>query len=174
MISAGSLLVATPQISEGIFERSVVVLIDHDAEGTVGVVLNKPTTELVEEHVPLVGDGLLDPRVYQGGPVQPEVAVCLAVGSGPFSVEVPGMGFGLVDISHQPPDGNQWRVFSGYASWIPGQLTEEVDEGAWWVVGTNPSDLVDADSELLWQNVVGRQEAAIAMFRFFPSKVRSN
>ena len=174
MISAGSLLVATPQISEGIFARSVVALIDHDAEGSVGVVLNKPTVERVADHVPLVGPGLMDDRIFRGGPVQPEVAVCLAIGPGPFSIEVPGKGLGLIDISQPPSEGHQWRVFSGYAGWTPGQLTNEIDEGGWWVVESVPKDFVGANPETLWQNVVRRQTGTIAMFEFYPTEARAN
>src|SRR5581483_1387921 len=76
----GRLLVATPALGDGIFDRSVVLIIEHDeTEGAFGVVLNRPSTTDVEgalpEWSPLAAS---PPVVFVGGPVSPEAAICLA------------------------------------------------------------------------------------------------
>src|SRR5213596_3043067 len=76
----GKLLVATPALGEGIFDRSVVLIIEHDdSEGAFGVVLNRPSTTDVEGALPEWGRLAASPRVvFVGGPVSPEAAICLA------------------------------------------------------------------------------------------------
>lgn len=175
MMGAGSLLIATPQISTGLFRGGVVVLVDHDSEGSVGVVLNQPTPELVVDHLGhLKGDGLDDERIFLGGPVQPEVGVCLAVGQGTFKIEIPGLSAGLIDITKPPGFSQRWRVYAGYAGWSPGQLVSEVDEGGWWVADAERDDLLYAEPRDLWKRVVARQKGSIAMFAHFPSNPRIN
>jgi len=175
MIDAGSLLIATPQIGDGIFRGSVVVLVDHDSEGSVGVVLNQPTLELVADHLEhLRGVGLDDERIFLGGPVQPEVGVCLAVGEGMFKIEIPNLSAGLVDIAEPPSSSQRWRVYAGYAGWSPGQLVAEIDEGGWWVAQAEHGDLLYEEPGDLWKRVVARQRGSIAMFAHFPSNPRIN
>jgi putative transcriptional regulator len=75
----GRLLVATPALGEGIFDRSVVLIIEHDdTEGAFGVVLNRPSTTDVEGALPeWAGLAASPPVVFVGGPVSPEAAICL-------------------------------------------------------------------------------------------------
>jgi putative transcriptional regulator len=66
----GSLLVATPLIGEGIFERAVILVVDHSDDGAFGVILNQPSEIPVEEILPTWGEAMSEPAViYQGGPV---------------------------------------------------------------------------------------------------------
>ena len=175
MIQAGSLLIATPQIIDGVFGRSVVVVVDHDSEGTIGVVLNQPSLELVADHLGhLSGDGLDDERLYIGGPVQPEVGVCLSVGEGKFNIEIPGLSAGLTDIGERPTPNQRWRVYAGYAGWSPRQLAAEVEGGGWWVAESQVSDLLYADPSKLWQDAVARQRDAVAIFAHYPTNPRIN
>lgn len=171
------LLVATPQLASGLFRRSVVLVCDHDAEGALGVVLNHPTMEGVDQHLPAWGAvAAAPPNVFVGGPVQPEVAVALAMGRASFTIEVPRFdgAVGLVDVAGEVPGEAVVRVFSGYAGWSPGQLDEEIEEGSWWLVPAEREDLFSPDPKGLWRRVVGRQPGEIAMFTHYPEDAALN
>lgn len=177
MSAAGRLLVATPQLEVGFFRRSVILICDHDAEGAIGVMLNRSSGEPVEDHLPLWSASAARPAdVFIGGPVQPEVAVALAVGPASFTIEVPGFGgqVGLVDVAGDVPLGAALRIFSGYAGWSPGQLEAELSEGAWWTLEGEVADLLSDTPSELWRTVVRRQTNQVALFAGFPDQPRLN
>ena len=78
----GQLLIAAPILLDPNFRRSVVLVIEHSAEGALGVVLNRPTDLTVAEAVPELSD-LDDGVVFAGGPVQRQAVIALAEYSGP-------------------------------------------------------------------------------------------
>lgn len=142
----GRLLVATPALADPNFDRAVVLLLDHDEQGSLGVVLNRPT--------PVgVGDVLLpwatlagDPGVvFQGGPVGLDSALGVAVipgEEGPLGWRRVYGAIGLVDLE-TPPELlaaalGSLRIFAGYSGWGPGQLEIELGDGAWYVVESEP------------------------------------
>ncbi len=131
----GSFLVATPLVGGPPFDRTVIAMLEHDADGAVGLILNSPTDIDAAPHVPEVADVLLAPSVVHfGGPVSPETAVVVGRTS---SLEGTGAVFGAIRVvdPHDPPgDLTDVRVFAGYAGWSPGQLDAEIEEGAWWVI----------------------------------------
>ncbi len=163
---AGTLLVATPSLIDPNFYRTVVLMLEHDDDGALGVVLNRPleipVVEYLADWIDLVAD---PPVVFAGGPVQPEVA--LAVGREGTSG---GAGLRLVDLDATPAAAgvDRIRVFSGYAAWAPGQLESELEEGAWWIFDTEPGDTFKADAEQLWPGVLRRQHGEIALFATLP------
>src|ERR1044071_791456 len=78
-VEAGTLLVAPPTLTDPNFARSVVFVIDHRPEGTLGVVLNRPSEVSVADVLPSWGPHTTQPRaVYVGGPVEQRTALCLA------------------------------------------------------------------------------------------------
>jgi putative transcriptional regulator len=138
----GRLLVATPALQDPNFERTVVLLVGSEPSGSLGVVLNRATEVPVAE---VLGDWsrlAQEPAVlFEGGPVQPEAAIALGwirSDARELSCFKPFAGrLGTVDLAADPEplelslDG--MRVFAGYASWGPGQLDDEIEEGAWMV-----------------------------------------
>jgi putative transcriptional regulator len=179
---SGKLLVATPLLTEATFSRTVVLLLQSDPEdGALGVVVNRASGLEVAEVLPGWGTLAADPAVvFEGGPVQPQAAVCLGRGrrGGPpaaaFSLlhDGPAAVLGTVDLDARPddllPTLETVRVFAGYAGWSPGQLEGEVEEGAWWVLDALPGDAFSPRPELLWQQVVRRQGAPIAFAAHYP------
>ncbi len=169
---AGKLLVATPRLIDPNFYRTVVLMLQHDEEGTVGVVLNRPTEERVVDHLPewapLAGDGL----VRFGGPVEPEVAIGLAITPDGMETGVPGLS--LVDLGEPPRgEGPPLRVYSGYAGWGTGQLEAEIATGSWYVVQAGPDDpFEEADDQ--WRRVLKRQPGPLALVANFPEDVSLN
>ena len=169
---AGSLLVAMPHLIDPSFARTVVLLVNHDADGALGVVLNRPS-ELSPVHDLADWVHLLaSPEVvFLGGPVDPDAAVGLA--ATPEQSE--GSGVQLVDLSTDPGDlAVPVRVFAGYAGWGPQQLEAELVEGGWLVTSAEEGDVFTDQPEELWRRVLSRQPGRVAMYANFPMDPRSN
>ncbi|MBJ3811429.1 MULTISPECIES: YqgE/AlgH family protein [Streptomyces] len=172
----GRLLVATPALSDPNFDRAVVLLLDHDEEGSLGVVLNRPTPVDVADILDGWGDLAGAPGVvFQGGPVSLDSALGVAVipgEEGPLGWRRVHGAIGLVDLE-APPELlasalGSLRIFAGYAGWGPGQLEDELVEGAWYVVESEPGDVSSPDPERLWRAVLRRQRSELAMVATYP------
>ena len=174
----GTLLVATPELGDGTFDRSVVLLLDHDADGALGVVINRPMPVDVAEVLPTWQALASEPGVlFQGGPVALDSALGLAVLPG-ADEDVEPLGWrrvvgrlGLVDLDAPPQvlaaEVSRLRIFAGYAGWGAGQLEDELASGAWYVVAAEPSgsfeDAFSAEPDQLWRSVLRRQGGDLAM-----------
>lgn len=175
-VRTGALLVAMPKLTDPHFSRTVVYLVDHDPDGAVGVVLNRPSDTELLELLPGWWSLAAAPRTFHvGGPCETTTALCLAVGDPPSGV--PGLRpvarpIHLVDLDSDPDvtgaavDG--LRVFAGYAGWGRGQLAGEIAEGAWAVVPSLPRDVVSQDGSALWAAVLRRQGGALALLSTYP------
>ena len=174
----GHLLVATPGLRDPNFDRTVVLLVAHEEGGALGVVLNRATEVPVAEVLGGWGGLASDPSVvFEGGPVQPEAAICLArskSGTGDtrgFS-RVEGT-VGTVDLSGDPDSLRdelvEVRVFAGYAGWSPGQLEDEIATGSWFTFKALPSDAFTDRPDDLWSMVLRRQGGMFAAVAIYPS-----
>jgi putative transcriptional regulator len=167
---AGRLLVASPWLLDPNFARTVVLLLQHDEDGAVGVVLNRPSAEPVVEHLPEWESRLEEPSlVFVGGPVQPAVAIGVVRSSESLeTIAFPGVG--IVDLGADPAStpAGPLRVYSGYSGWGPGQLEMELEEGAWTVVAAEADDIFTEQPDDLWSGVLRRQGGRIAMLASFP------
>jgi putative transcriptional regulator len=175
----GRLLVASPQLGDPNFERTVVLLLDHGPEGALGVVLNRPTGLPVDEILDAWrAEALAVPPgvVFRGGPVSPDAVIGLARTEGE---DVDGSqwrlvldGVGTVDLAvapaEQPVTVAGVRMFAGYAGWSPDQLEEELGEGAWIVVEALATDIFTAEAEALWHDVLQRQGGSLALLAAYP------
>ncbi len=188
----GRLLVASPDLGDPNFERTVVLLLEHGDEGALGVVLNRPSELDLAEPLPEWARAAAHPSVvFIGGPVAPSAAVCLArlgrrgvaagwrplLGPrGPFrghpSVGFAGGPVGTLDLDSDPDDTiprlDEIRVFAGYAGWGPGQLEGEIADGGWFVVDADPGDPLSPAPERLWGTVLRRQRGALALYAGYP------
>lgn len=164
---AGQLLIATPQLIDPNFYRTVVLLLQHDDEGCVGVVLNRPTGEPVERHLPGWAGRVPAPgTVNYGGPVDPAVAIGLAQSGNGMPSGVPGLS--LVDLTEPADDtGNPVRIYAGYSGWGADQVESEIALGSWYVVQASPDDPFDSD-EGQWRRVLRRQPNFLAAVSTFP------
>jgi putative transcriptional regulator len=174
----GQLLVATPSLRDPNFERTVVLLVAHEEGGALGVVLNRATEVPVAEVLGAWGALARDPAViFEGGPVQPESAICLArtrtsTGALRGFNRVSGV-IGTVDLSGDPEtfreDVEGVRVFAGYAGWSPGQLEAEISAGSWFVFDALPGDAFVPRPDDLWPMVLRRQGGIMAAVALFPA-----
>ena len=166
-----------PSLQDPNFAFTVVFMVEHSDEGALGLVLSRPS-ELASS--PLFDDWsrFVHPpaRVFRGGPVSPSSVIALAVTDarpvdryGPVNPVTDHIGTFDVDTAEHDPSGLiGLRFFAGYASWAPGQLEAELADQAWFVVPSRPADILSADPEELWWQVIGRQPKELRKLRHFP------
>lgn len=177
---AGRLLIATPELAGSVFERAVILMLEHGAEGALGLILNRPMDLTVADAVagwePLA---TAPPVVFRGGPVSPGAAICLAAPA-PTAVATGAPGWrpilphlAVVDLTDEPSRAvglvAKLRVFSGYAGWAPGQLEAELASESWLVVDSRPDDVFSERPERLWQDVLRRQHGQLAFLATLPA-----
>lgn len=181
MSNAGRLLVATPLIADPTFERTVVLLLAHGRDGAFGVVLNRPSDTAVGEVVPDWSVCTAAPGVvFLGGPVGRDSLVALGRSAwvGASTEARIFADCAAVDLDVVPGDGDpRWdeiRVFAGSAGWAPGQLEDELAEGAWWLVDAEPGDVTTSDPSGQWSAVLRRQRGEVAWFANHPEDPSAN
>src|SRR3712207_5327556 len=139
-----------PTLTDPTFAGTVVFVLDHNASGTLGVVLGRPSQVEIRDVLPGWCDLAVDPCVFHvGGPCETDTALCLAVAPGADDAPDSGLrrvagDVHLVDLDCDPaqlPEVTGLRVFAGYAGWSPGQLAGEIVEGAWACVPGQPDDV---------------------------------
>ncbi|WP_205474416.1 YqgE/AlgH family protein [Nocardioides sp. SYSU D00038] len=170
-VRAGMLLVATPVLLDPNFSETVVLVLDSDDDGALGVVLNRPSAVRVDEVLEPWGDVVAEPEVlFQGGPVSTEGALAVGLLRDPDDEpvgfrEVDGR-LGLVDLDTpvELVDGSLagLRIFAGYAGWGAEQLAGEIEEGCWYVVPAQAADAFRLDAGDLWREVMRRQPGELA------------
>lgn len=179
--TTGRLLVSTPQLDDGVFHRSVILMLQHDDNGAQGVVLNKPMGAEVDAVLPGWGEHIASPQtLFQGGPVQLDSALGLVMVSDddlpPGSQRLFG-SVAIIDLDTPPlvmPEVGGLRIFAGYAGWSAGQLEGELRRGSWFVVDSLPGDLLTADPDHLWEQVLRRQRDELAFVAYYPSDPELN
>ncbi|MDQ1535610.1 MAG: putative transcriptional regulator [Actinomycetota bacterium] len=181
--ATGKLLVATPRTGGTVFQRSVVLVLQHDDEGAQGVVLNHPLEASVSAVLPSWHEHVTDPaNVFQGGPVALESALGLVTVPGdqppPTGVRLLFGGLGLVDLDIPPLEVMSGvaglRIFAGYAGWSDGQLDQEIRDGGWYVVEAEARDAFTAEPERLWFSVLRRQRGNLAFVASLPEDPTMN
>lgn len=161
---APGLLVAMPQLLDPNFHRAVVFMVEHDENGSFGLVINRQTRFTCEhlcENLEMDWRGDPERLVSWGGPVQPEHGWLLV---GDFGLDhddlvpvIDGVRFSrspevLRAVARRPVP--QMEIFLGYAGWGAGQLVDEIIEGAW-IVAPASADLVfDSPRDSLWEAVL--------------------
>lgn len=162
-IAAGQLLIATEPGRGGYFDQSVVLVVEHNETGSLGVCLHRPTEVPIHALLPAFA-AHADPSIaYEGGPVNPEAVIIMGE---PATPEAPPPGWqrirgevGVIEPSFPEEligsSFGQLRVFVGLSGWAPGQLESELIRGSWFRGLVQPSD-VFGDSTSLWRRVLRR------------------
>jgi putative transcriptional regulator len=173
--SKGRILISEPFLCDSIFGRSVVLVVDHNDEGTMGLVLNKKLSlslnTLIEDF-----KYIDDIPLYQGGPVGHDTLFYLHT-----LTDVPGafkMGGGLSlngdfeMIKRYILSGgdymNNIRFFLGYSCWDSMQLAGEIAENTWIVGRDELNSLLSIDSKKLWKEMMSRQGSKYKIWSRFP------
>src|SRR4051794_23007007 len=170
----GHLLVAAPGLGDPNFARTVVAIANHDEDGALGIVLNRPSDTEVVEAVPEL-EGVIEPEeiVFVGGPVQPASIVVLAEFEDPAEaaflvVERIGLVSDRTGLERLDEVTERRRIFAGYAGWGPGQLEAEIEREDWIVEPAQPEDVFSEDAFDLWGRVLERKGGQFKLLARMP------
>ena len=161
-LARGRFLVANRSLEDSTFSEAVVLLVDYDNQGALGVVVNRPSSVPLTAALPEVKE--LRKRkdmVFLGGPVARDRMVLLlrAAAAPPQSVllfdKVYATG-SLSALRHSISRGEGVRAYAGYAGWGPGQLDAEVARGDWLIGPADGKAIFDDPPDGVWSNFVER------------------
>ena len=160
----GQFLLASPQLLDPNFVRTVVLLIQHNDMGALGLVVNRPTAKTVQEVWKQVGESPCECQqpVHLGGPVQgPLMAIHTVEGLAEMEV-VAGVFFAAKkqNLDALVRCNEPFKVFFGHSGWGPGQLEDEIAQGAWRAIPASLEDVFDAGEDL-WQRLMQRAVAGM-------------
>jgi putative transcriptional regulator len=176
----GQLLVAGPVLLDPNFWRTVVLIVEHNDDGALGLVLNRPSETSVGEAVPQLGV-LLDPahHLFIGGPVQPSAVIVLADFEDPTDAAL--LAFDDVGVLGTGPSEEELtagiragRAFLGHAGWGPGQLDGELERGDWILEPATLEDAFTGEARRLWSEVLTRKGGSYALVARMPADPSMN
>jgi putative transcriptional regulator len=171
----GMALVAEPFLNDLYFKRSVVLLTEHDDQGTLGFVLNNP----IEFHVNeiLKDFPAINSLVSIGGPVRTDTVHYIhtlghVIPDGVEIMEDVYWGGSLDAIKEGIKEGwikdFQIRFFVGYSSWHLGQLTREIEDNSWLVTHIDRLDIMHGSDIQLWESILKKEEEKYKMWIRYP------
>jgi putative transcriptional regulator len=176
----GRILIAEPFLPGSYFNRSIVLLVEHNNEGSVGFILNKPVDFEVKEfykHFPRFED-----QLFMGGPVEIESIYYIhklgeyIPGSIPIMEDLYWGG----DFDHLKDlinsgfvKSNEVRFFLGYSGWGKSQLQEELDEDSWLVSDISSSQVMNNTNEL-WIEMVKKLGGKYSIWENYPENPSMN
>ena len=162
-LRAPFLMVAMPQLQDPNFHHGVVLILEHNPKGSMGLVLNRPTTLsmatfCVSQKMPCKKNPM--DLIFQGGPVHTDRAFILHASShkGPETepvfedIQLSYSLESLTLLTETPPE--LMRVFLGYAGWGADQLSEEIAEGSWLVTEPTSDFIFKMKHDALWNGVL--------------------
>jgi putative transcriptional regulator len=168
-LKPGIFLYAAPERVAPPFNESVVLLVSHGADGSLGVIVNRPTRVPLREGVKGIGDVPLDLMLHFGGPVQPDgvaglvrsakrIAGTRVLPDVYFTTDLKAIraAAGHAEAAHR------LRAYAGYAGWAPGQLPDELRRGAWVIGPADARSVFTSDPETLWPRVYELRRAVEA------------
>ena len=158
----GHLLISNGGLFDPNFRHTVVLVGEHNADGALGVVLNRALNVTVQEAVPgLSGLVPAGEPLFEGGPVHPASPVLLAELEHPELADVlvfGSVGFLVGEVSEEVGPGIvRARVFAGYSAWGPGQLEAEMESDSWILEPARVGDVFTDAPDLLWIQVLERK-----------------
>lgn len=169
----GTLLVASPDLPDPNFAHTVVLVLRNDTNGTIGVILNRPTTLVPSKIFPdlAASVGSYTGKLYRGGPVAPARLLFLVRGLAAATVQGPeivekvflaGDPDALPDIVRLADGAKDLRMYAGHAEWMPGQLDREIKAGGWQTQPATAEIVFHANSPGLWDDLTKHSGATVA------------
>jgi putative transcriptional regulator len=160
----GHLLIATPQLLAPIFARSVILMLEHNEEGAMGVIVNQPiNTTITDLAGKIFEEGFeWDKPLHLGGPVPGPLMVLHTLEELADQVILPGIGHTLEasrvqEIIRQRPEPS--LIIANYSGWGPGQLEGEFDWDSWLTLPATPDRVFWTGEKNLWKVVVNEVNA---------------
>lgn len=175
------MLVSEPYLADPNFERTIILLCEHNEEGSFGFILNKPS-------IARIGDVLedlkaIDAPVYIGGPVQQDtlhfIHQCADL-EGATEIS-PGVFWGgnfenlLVHLDIQKVSADDVKFFLGYSGWSAGQLEEELKADSWIVSNNITRELIfETDHQEMWKKALKIMGGRFSVYSNYPTDPRDN
>jgi putative transcriptional regulator len=170
----GQLLIAGPRLLDPNFHRTVVLVCEHDDDGALGLVLNRPSPILAHQAVPEMSGALeREDCLFLGGPVQTTSVVVLAdfLEEEEETMQVSG-NIGVVsnesDLLLLAATVHRARAFLGFAGWGEGQLDDEIERDDWIVADFDPDDAFTGEPDSLWKRALVRMGGEYALLSTMP------
>ena len=170
-LATGKLLIASRDLRDPNFVESVVLLVEYNNKGAVGLVVNARTDvplSRIFEHLDLGVNAVR--QAFAGGPVSRTTALALTRSRAGAAEGRPVTGgislLATRDLLERSlksaADPDRFRVYLGYAGWGPEQLEREIGLGAWHVLNAEPNLVFDEDPATLWRRLIRRTEMLLA------------
>jgi putative transcriptional regulator len=162
-LAKGRFLVSSSRIQDRIFGRSVILLITHDNNGSMGLIINRQTDSKIADLLPDIKVlAKSTDTLYFGGPVSlSNVFLLVRTGSKPGESEnvfddiyISKSTVLLKRMADDKSAQSQFRIYAGYAGWAAGQLQAEVIRGDWTVMPADPDMLFDKDPAGIWDRLM--------------------
>lgn len=177
----GKLLLDGGSLSGSFFQRTVVLICHHDAEGAFGLVLNRESGNKVGDA--LVADlpeQVKELPLFIGGPVQPAAMSYLHADDFlPEANVIPNLNVGhsldeLIAVGDSYSPTQRLRLFAGYAGWSPGQLEGEMRRKAWVTHPASPELVFHPEPDELWKSILGQKGWQYKLLAESPDDPASN
>ena len=180
-LQKGRLLLSEPYLADPNFERTVILLTEHNEEGSVGFILNKPS----ESHVSEVMEDLkgLDAQIFIGGPVQQDTLHFIhRCGDLEDAIELEnGIYWGgnfeqllsLIDTGKFLV--TDIKFFLGYSGWSPDQLQEELKLNSWIVSDRGSHEMIfETLPDQMWKKAMHELGGRFSVYSNYPADPRMN
>ena len=169
-LAPGKLLVAARNLPDPNFSDAVVLLVDLNDRGAMGIIVNRPTQAKLTEILPGLAGSTAAGTAYFGGPVQVSGVLallrselartdCRKVAADVYLVNTREV---LDEVLRAGTGPDRFRVYAGYAGWEAGQLQREAALGAWHVFEGDPDVVFDPQPDSVWQRQIRRTEDLMA------------
>ena len=158
------LLISVPHMNDDIFRRSVIYICEHNLEGAMGLIINKPMDDIRLKdlknfnHISSNYDQSLKMKLYFGGPILAEKIIALHTNELKIETSIPlnnkiSISSGKEIIREIEKNINlNYKLFCGHSGWSPGQLEREIENGDW-LLQTSKTDLLfNLTAEKIWKD----------------------
>lgn len=167
-LSKGRFLVASRQLLDSQFSKTVVLLLQYGRQGAMGLVINQPTEMKLSTLLPEI-EGLQQrsDNIYHGGPVAKRQLMLLIRTASPpegsqhvfKDIYISSSQTVIKRMIEDPTSEERFRVYAGYAGWAPGQLDMEVSRGGWHILRADPETVFDKSPPDIWPELIRRSSA---------------
>jgi putative transcriptional regulator len=181
-LNKGSLLIASPEIDDGIYFRAIIVLCEHSASGSFGLIINKPVeVEFPEELLNVKEFVNPNMQMRSGGPIQTNQMMLLH-----SSDKIPDqtlklcegvyLGGDLQFLQEASADANgpALRLCFGYCGWAAGQLEREFLAGEWFLQAASTKHIFEIPAEKMWQTVLREMGGKYTTLSMIPEDLSLN
>jgi putative transcriptional regulator len=164
----GRFLIASRQLLDPHFAKTVVLLLEYHKQGAMGLIINRPSDMKLSAVLPEVEELQQRPdTIYLGGPVARTQLLLLIRTSSPpegsrhilHDIHLSSSQAVIQRMINDPEAEERFRVYAGYAGWAPGQLDKEIASGGWHVLRADAETVFDKSAPEIWPELIHRSSA---------------